>query len=59
LHTMIRYSVIAINLTQYADTGEYTDNYHAVVLILSVLTPLEVLNAPAYLGFLLTLAVYD
>jgi len=56
---MIRYSVIAINLTQYADTGEYTDNYHAVVLILSVLTPLEVLNAPAYLGFLLTLAVYD
>jgi len=56
---MIRYSVIAINLTQYADTSEYTDKQHAVVLILSVLTPLKVFNAPAYLGFLLTLAVYD
>ena len=51
--------MIAINLTQYADTGEYTDNYHAVVLILSVLIPREVFNAHAYLGLLLTLAVYD
>lgn len=30
--------MIAINFTQYADTGEYTDNFHAVMLIISVLT---------------------
>lgn len=35
--------MITINFTQYADTGEYTDNFHAVMLILSVLTPLEAL----------------